>query len=236
MNVSIEYGPIRRGRRDVLRHGRLELPARAAVAVIGANGAGKSTLFLALTDILVRRSGTLAVTVPWEDPRVAFMPQETALPGWLTGAAIAQLYGFRLDALGSSMPELRLDEMTALRGTEMSGGQRQALALGLALGARAHLTILDEPLTHLDLPRRHAALRAIAGHSSGLTLMSTQSAADVVDVCDWYIVLHDGGIVFNGPVTGLLDDAWHGDPARQARLEHRLLELMGFGKAGLTPG
>jgi ABC-2 type transport system ATP-binding protein len=234
MNVVIEYGRIRRGRRDVLLPGRLELPARATVAVIGANGAGKSTLFLALTDILVARAGTLTVTAPWEAPCVAFMPQETALPHWLTGAAIAQLYGFRLNALAGAIPDLRLEEIAEVTAARMSGGQRQALALGLTLGARADLTILDEPLAHLDLPRRYAALRAIAARTTGLTLISTQSVADVVDGCEWYVVLRAGSIVFNGPVAGLLDGAWRTDPERQARLEHRLLELMGFEGAGLA--
>jgi ABC-type multidrug transport system ATPase subunit len=231
MMVTIEHGPIRRGGQLVLEAGRLDFPEQATVAVIGANGAGKSTLFLALSDVLVGRAGSLEVTTPWTDPRVALVPQEAALPHWLTGARIAELYGFRLEELVSALPELRLDEMARLTGAQMSGGQRQALSLGLALCARADLTILDEPLAHLDLPRRHAALRAVAACSSGLALMSTQSTADVVDCCDWYVVLREGRYVFSGPVEALLGEAWRSDPERQARLESHLLELIGFASA-----
>jgi ABC-type multidrug transport system ATPase subunit len=236
MTVVIEHSEIRRGHYAVLEAGRLELPARSTVAVIGANGAGKSSLFLALSDVLVGRAGTLEVSAPWEAPRVALMPQESALPHWLSGERIAALYGLRLDVLAAALPELRLDEMAGLTGAQMSGGQRQALSLGLALGAQADLTILDEPLAHLDLPRRRAALRAVAGCSSGLVLVSTQSAADVVDCCDWYVVLREGRYVFSGPVEALLGDAWRSDPERQARLESHLLELIGFGSAAQTHG
>jgi ABC-2 type transport system ATP-binding protein len=231
MMVIIEHGRIRRGARVVLQPGRLELPDRAAVAVIGANGAGKSTLFLALADVLSRRRGTLRLSAPWTAPRVAFMPQEAALPLWLTGARIAELYGVRLEQLAAAAPGLRLEELEGATAAQLSGGQRQTLALALALGARADLTLLDEPLAHLDLPRRLAAMRAIADTRSGLLLMSAQSTADVMECCDWYVVLRAGGYAFSGPVASLLGEAWRSDPARQSRLEERLLELIGFGSA-----
>jgi ABC-type multidrug transport system ATPase subunit len=228
MSVHVEHGVVRRGRRTVLQPGAFSLPATGTVGVIGVNGSGKTTLFMGLADVLPAGAGAVSIRAPWQSPRTAFMPQEAALPLWLTPARTARLYGMELAALDAALPGLRLAELRDRTVGQLSGGQRQVLSLALALGRRADLTILDEPLAHLDLPRRHEALRAIAAHETGLTLVSAQSTADVVDCCDAYIVLRDGRYVFCGTVEELLGEEWRTDPARRERLEARLLELLGF--------
>jgi ABC-type multidrug transport system ATPase subunit len=226
--VRIEHGVIRRGGKIVLDAGRVELPDRGTVAVIGANGAGKSSLFLALTDSLLYRRHGLRFEPAWHGTSMFCMPQAPALPPWLTAEAVARLYGQDIRMSAQRFPRFRLEEIYASRVRNMSGGQRQILMLALALSATADITILDEPLASLDLPRRHAALQAIGAARPGLTLMSSQSAADVIDCCDWYIVLRAGRYAFCGPVEELLGEEWRMDATRQARLEARLLELSGF--------
>jgi ABC-type multidrug transport system ATPase subunit len=228
VSVTIEHGRIRRGRKYVLNEGSLVLPERATVGVIGANGAGKTTLFLALTGALAGRSARLRVETPWPVLRMAFMPQEPTLPGWASPAAAAELYGLALDELGTRFPGLRLHDLAAGMCRHLSGGQRQSLMLAIALGLDAPITVLDEPLSQLDLPRRYAALRTIAAHEHGLVLISSQSTADVVDCCDWYVVLREGSYAFCGPVEELLGPEWRSDPGRQQKLERQLLELTGF--------
>jgi ABC-2 type transport system ATP-binding protein len=224
MNMWIEHGAIRRGASVVLQPATLELPDAGTIGVIGANGAGKSTLFMALAGLL--RNGPSALATA--QGSLFYMPQTPALPSWLTAGEVARLFGQDLHELMVRCSELRLGELGGVRTGRLSGGQRQVLFLALALNSKADMLLLDEPVAHLDLPRRYAALRMLASTAGQLRFVSAQSTADVVDCCDWYIVLRAGAYVFNGPVEALLGTGWRTDATRQARLEERLLELSGF--------
>jgi ABC-type multidrug transport system ATPase subunit len=233
MNVVIEHPPIQRAGKLVLEAGSIEIPALGNVGLIGANGAGKSSLLLAMAG-LIRRSPAAAVSRLWSNPRTFLMPQEPAVPLWLTSEQIAGLYQVDWTTTVNSLPDLRLQELSGKTAGAMSGGQRQVLMFALAIGADANVTLLDEPFSNLDLPRRYAAIRIMRKATRGLVFISAQSTADVVDCCDWYVVLREGRYAFCGSVVDLLGSGWHDDPSRQQRLEQRLLELTGFADAAVA--
>jgi ABC-2 type transport system ATP-binding protein len=110
----------------------------------------------------------------------------------------------------------------------MSGGERQAVSLAACLGPSAEVLMLDEPFAHLDFTRRIAAIELLRERAPGrlLTLISSQNAADLVTLCNWYLVLRDGRAVFTGSLAELLTE----DTAAEDRLsavEKRLLGLLG---------
>lgn len=227
----LKHGAIRRGGRVVLPPAALRLPATGTVGVVGVNGAGKSTLFQALAGALRPSLGTATLEPRPASAAVAWAPQQPAFPGWLDVACVAWLYGIELTDLFDRFPGLLLEELGGKRAGSLSVGQRQALSVALALALDAPLTILDEPFASLDFRRRVGLVRHLlarrAPHARGITLVSSQSAADLLETCDWVVVMREGEYIFSGEVAELAEssDAVGGGEARQ-RLEQALLALL----------
>jgi biotin transport system ATP-binding protein len=79
---------------------------------------------------------------------------------------------------------------------ELSGGERQLLALAAVLAVNAGVLVLDEPSTLLDLRNRELLRRTIAGLDQQV-IMSTHDLDLVLDM-DRVLVVEDGRIVFDG--------------------------------------
>ncbi|HEX2168373.1 MAG TPA: ATP-binding cassette domain-containing protein [Longimicrobiales bacterium] len=221
MSVQITHGSVRRGMRRVLEPGRMTIDAGSALAVVGINGSGKSSLFMQLADTLSSR-GTATITIDGRRASLAYVPQVPALPGWLRTENIAHMFGLGFEALVECMPGLHLAEVAGQKASALSVGQRQGLAIALALGRRAEVTLLDEPFSALDFRRRIGALELLAQHCrDGRTVvLSSQSAADLIGLCQHFVVIRDGRYVFNAPRVGL------GADADDRRIEQRLLDLL----------
>jgi ATPase subunit of ABC transporter with duplicated ATPase domains len=152
------------------------------LALAGPNGAGKSTLLAALAGGGARVfSGSL-----WRAPalrigvQMQHLPPMAGLP--LSGAELLALTG---EACPQDLPTW-LAACLPRRLDELSGGQRQYLALHSILQAPADLLLLDEPGNHLDkagLASLPAALRARAARGAGIVLVSHDTAL-AEECCD----------------------------------------------------
>ncbi|MEV6165106.1 ABC transporter ATP-binding protein [Streptomyces sp. NPDC052052] len=197
-----------RGRGWALRDCSFRLPAGRVCALVGPNGAGKSTLlalaggFLRPTEGAVR---VLGAAPGVERSKVAFVAQEKPLYPQLTVAATLWA--------GAELNPATWDQDTAERIAgdlprdatvrHLSGGQRTRLALALALGKRAELLLLDEPMADLDPLARHqlmGALMAEAAEHSTTIVMSSHILTELEGACD-YLLLVDGGRVRLGGET-----------------------------------
>lgn len=202
--LEIVHGPVRRGRTVVLEPGRIRASAPAAIALIGVNGSGKSSLHLQLAGVL--RAGALASIRSGDRPAtLAWVPQQPAFPSWLRVADVVRMYGFDPDALIAETAALHLERIAARRAEALSAGERQALAIALALARGADVTLLDEPFAALDFRRRSGAIELLRERRArgGSFLLSSQSAADLVGLCDHYVVIRDGRYVFSGTAAHL---------------------------------
>lgn len=239
MTLEINHTVVRRGRRPVLESGHVTAALPSAIAVVGINGSGKSSLFMRLTNTLAG-VGSASMTIDGRRASVAYVPQTPAVPGWLGAEAVAELYGLSFSALVAGMPGLHLVEIGREKAAAMSVGQKQALAIALALGREADVTILDEPFSALDFRRRIGTLDMLrqwkdAGRA---ILLSSQSTADLADLCDRFIVIRDGRYVFVGTRAELAGIAADPDPSRAGNhaggrehpddrlIEQRLLQLL----------
>jgi ABC-type multidrug transport system ATPase subunit len=203
-------------RKPVLHAQTLDLPKRGVVGVVGINGAGKSTLLLELAGLLAGPRGP-----------AAFAPQRPAFPAWLKSSAIAAMFGIVYEEMERAYPAMALGEMRDSYGNALSVGQAQALSLALALHAHAPMTLLDEPFAPLDFRRRVALsglLNECRKDADRLILISSQSASELLDVCEWIVVLRRGTYEFSGPIAWLTDDAT-GAAARDM-LETRLMSML----------
>jgi ABC-2 type transport system ATP-binding protein len=194
----------RYGRRWALRDCTLEIPVGRVVALVGPNGAGKTTLLHLATGLLEPTTGTVRVldAVPRDDPsllgRVGFVAQDTPLYRSFTVADTLE-FGRRLNPTwDGAMVRDRLDRLGIepdQRVGHLSGGQRAQVALGLALGKRPELLLLDEPLASLDpLARREFLQILMEGVAeSGVTVvLSSHLITDLERVCDYLILLAAG--------------------------------------------
>ena len=197
------------------------------VAVIGPNGSGKTTLLRALagpdtavvpqsvpTDLALRcrdfvMLGRTAHLSAWRAPSRA---DEEAVDRALTAVDAADLAARRVDAI--------------------SGGERQRLAIALALATEAPVLLLDEPAAHLDF-RRRDELMALLARLDRTVVMTTHELPFDTDFFTRAVLLAHGRIVAEGrPEDVLTADriaaAW-GVPVelRTVRAAHRLVVSQG---------
>ncbi|WUS98284.1 ABC transporter ATP-binding protein [Streptomyces sp. NBC_00708] len=199
-----------RGRRGgwALRDCAFRLPAGAVCALVGPNGAGKSTLLALAAGLLRPAEGTIRVlgSAPGETrARMAYVAQDKPLYPGLTVAgtlwAGAELNPGSWDRDAAERIAGPLPSDAKVR--ELSGGQRTRLALALALGKRAELLLLDEPMADLDPLARHqlmGALMAEAAEHRTTIVMSSHILGELEGACD-HLLLVDGGRVRLGGET-----------------------------------
>jgi ABC-2 type transport system ATP-binding protein len=217
------HGVSKRYRRvEALREVDLAIPSGSITALVGPNGAGKSTLIKAWVGFERPTAGRVEVEGidPWRHrvaavTRLGYVPQSASLYRDLTvddhlALAVSLRHGF--DRAGGTHRLKQLDIPLRARAGELSGGQQAQVGLALALGTRAPVLLLDEPLASLDpLARREfLAVLVDAVRASGATaLLSSHIVTDVEQACDRLVVLGGGRVRLH-------------DSIQVARAEHRI--------------
>jgi ABC-type multidrug transport system, ATPase component len=198
----------KRNRPWAVRDVSFNIPEGSVTALVGPNGAGKSTLIRSCLGFEVPDAGRLLVF--GADPQrqrkaavdaIGYIPQGVALYRGLTirdhfTMAEAARPSFDRDFALGRIEESGLGERRKVG--ELSGGEQSQVALALALGTRAPLLLLDEPLASLDpLARRDflTAMSADVRQRAATAVISSHLIADVDQFCDWLIVLADGHLV-----------------------------------------
>jgi ATP-binding cassette subfamily B multidrug efflux pump len=210
----------------VLRDLSFEAHPGQTVAVIGSTGAGKSTLVNLVPRLFDVTGGTLAVDgvdVRRLEPErlwsvIGLVPQKAYL---FSGTVRSNLLHGKPDATDEelwtaldiahaddfvrAMPE-GLGATITQGGTNVSGGQRQRLAIARAVVRRPEIYLFDDSFSALDLAtdaRLRAALRPVTRDST--VLVVAQRVSTIRDA-DLILVLEDGVVVGRGRHHELLDD------------------------------
>ncbi len=193
------------------------------VTIIGPNGAGKSTLLKAVAGLLALKSGTIALDgaaierLPARDRArrgIAFVPQEANVFPTMSVWENLEMGGFvtpknmraRIDAMFARFPMLAEKRRAAAR--TLSGGQRQILAMAMALMVQPRLLLLDEPSAGLSPVAASALFDTIAAiHAEGTAIaMVEQNALEGLAIADTGLVLVDGRNALIGPAADLAAD------------------------------
>lgn len=192
------------------------------VGIVGRSGSGKSTLLRALAGLHHAEAGHVlidGVAVTAYAPQVrmrnlGFKPQE---PFVFDGTLAANIFvGDRVlgslyeAALGVSgldeliaRGELRLDQMLKAPGN-LSGGQRQMVALARTVAANPRILLLDEPTTGIDQATEARIIERLMAFSAQRTLLVATHSPALLRRMDRIIVIDGGRIVADGPTAQVL--------------------------------
>jgi len=208
---------------EIVKGAALHVDAGEIVALIGPNGAGKSTL-LKLIAGLLRPSGGRIRFKDREITRLSapeisrlglsFVPQERNVFGTMSVAENLEIGGYldgaharrRMAELYERFPMLADKRRAAAR--TLSGGQRQILAMAVALMNAPELLLLDEPTAGLS-PRAAEELfgTIVALNKSGVAiLMVEQNALEALEVSARAYVLVQGRAEREGRAQELASD------------------------------
>lgn len=201
-NIAKEFNSI-----DVLKDICLEIQQGETVALLGANGSGKSTLLKIIAGILSPDHGQ--VLYSGQDIRklnfrslISYIPENNCIYHDLSVTEYL-LFTAKLNDVSTAeiSAVMELFELSKYRnqlcGT-LSKGLQQRVALAQALLPRPQILIMDEPNTGLD-PKQLSKLNDILRHYAEgmLTLMSTHQVQEAKELCDRFIGISGGEIIFD---------------------------------------
>jgi len=209
------------GGTDILNGVSLSLSREEIVVIVGPNGAGKSTAMKALFGLVTVRSGTvwldgLDVTNAAPESLVkrgmAYVPQEGNVFTTMTVEENLDMGAYTRKSGIQAAKERVYALLPALKAKrrqpagELSGGQRQMVAIGRALMVDPKLLMLDEPSAGLSPKVLDEILDAIlAINQSGVgVLMVEQNAKAALSMAHRGYVLQGGKNRFEGPGPALL--------------------------------
>ncbi len=197
----------------VLRGLDVTFSAGAVHAIVGGNGCGKSTMLsvLAKTAKLQRgrmaRGAASAALLP-QNPK-ALLVAETVRDELMEWASTC---GYDEAVARERAAQLGLDGLDACHPYDLSGGQRQLLALAKLLLIGPELLLLDEPTKGLDLASRRIIARALRDHAQagGTVVMATHDLDFVEQVADDVAMMFDGEIAcMESPADFFADNVFY---------------------------
>lgn len=209
--AAIREGWFRYGRTSgwVLRGLDVAFSAGVVHAVVGGNGCGKSTMLsvLAKTAKLQRGHmvrGTASAALLPQNPK-ALLVAETVRDELMEWASTC---GYDEAVAQERAASLGLSGLDGRHPYDLSGGQRQLLALAKLLLIGPELLLLDEPTKGLDLASRCIIARALREHAQGggTVIMATHDLDFAEQVADEIAMMFDGEIACVEPPTDFFAD------------------------------
>jgi len=212
------YGPI-----QVLYEVDLVADAQRITVIVGPNGSGKSTLLKSIMGSTTVYSGS--VTYKGRDitarPKhqvanmgIAYLPQVESVFAKLTVKENLIMAGHALEKEEFEARQQEvigmfpfLKERLKAKATTFSGGERQMLAMAMALLRKPEVIMLDEPITHLDPKITSQVVDKIVELRDGLNLtvlLVEQNVKTALEISDKAYLLASGRTMYEGPSRELL--------------------------------
>ncbi|MDA8747560.1 ABC transporter ATP-binding protein [Litoreibacter sp.] len=207
----------------ILRDVSLRALAGQITLIIGPNGAGKSTLIKAIAGLVPIAQGRVTFeghditglrTDRLASHGIAYVPQNDNIFRSLTIRQNLELTLRRAEADGPRVLDRLFAQFPALadkqrdKAGSLSGGQRQFLAIAMALAAEPRLILMDEPSAGLS-PK---AAQEVLEHARTLTsegvsiLLVEQNVNQAMRLSDHCFILAEGRNQVDGPTDDLLND------------------------------
>jgi branched-chain amino acid transport system ATP-binding protein len=203
---------------DILQNINLEVREGEVVALLGRNGVGKTTTLMTIMGLLTPSRGSIIfaghdiTSMPPDQVSkhgIAIVPEGRRIFPNLTvsdNLALAQREGgWPLEEVYRLFPKLKVRRDA--RGENLSGGERQMLAIGRALCAPQRLILLDEPFEGLAPSIVVEVLAAIEQLRHKTSILLVEHKVDLVlDLADRAYIMVNGQIAYAGESRALRDD------------------------------
>jgi len=196
------------------------IPKGQFVAILGPNGAGKTTLVEMIEGIQKPDKGDITIIGKhWKGNEdelhkiIGLSLQETRFIDKLRVSETLELFASFFDMgmkrVNVIIDVVGLEEKRRSYVVNLSGGQRQKLALGIALINTPAILLLDEPTTGLDPNARREVweiLHKLKDGSDTSMILTTHYMEEAERLCDYIIIMDNGVILREGTLNQLLED------------------------------
>ena len=219
VRLSVQHLRKHHGARLAVADVSLTVGPGEIVGLLGPNGAGKSTTIACLLGLCRPDQGSISVDgvdALRQRAQVAqglgVQLQATALNDALTvheAVALFRSFYTQGSAPAAILAETELTALAGRRCAALSHGERQRLALALALVNDPRLLVLDEPTAGLDPHARvlmHSIIRRRASAGTGV-LLATQLIDEAERLCQRVLILDHGQVIAEGPPARLITDS-----------------------------
>ncbi|MEI1373971.1 peptidase domain-containing ABC transporter [Nostoc sp. UHCC 0926] len=218
-NLNFHYA----GRLELLEDFSLLIPGGKVVALIGTSGCGKSSLAKLIAGLYTPNSGNIRIGIyNLQDlaldclrQQVALVPQDahfwsrSIIENFRLGSPhltfeqiVAACQIAEADDFISKLPE-KYQTVLGEFGSNISGGQRQRLALARAIVNDPPILILDESTAGLDPVSEAQVLDQLLLQRQGKTTILISHRPRVINRADWIVVLNQGKLQIQGTVEDL---------------------------------
>jgi len=181
-------------------------------ALLGPNGAGKSTLLKIISGLIKPDNGE--VKVIGEDPS---SPKVRAILGYLPEDAdpfpglsvidnlkfISAIRNISEDRVYELLEILGLKQYVNYKASSLSRGNRQKLAIAMAIIHRPQILLLDEPLNYLDIPSQEIVIDLLNELKNSTFLVSTHILSVADRLTDKVLIISNGSIKWIGDFSNL---------------------------------
>ncbi len=205
---------------QALRGVSFDVTEGECLGYLGPNGAGKTTTMKVLTGLMTPTSGdALLLGVAPSDASaragLGYLPENPYFYEHLTPLEALDFYGALSGVSAATVREraprllerVRLADAATRRIRGFSKGMRQRFGLAAALIHEPALLMLDEPLSGLDPAGRRLVKEIILEErAAGRTVfLCSHVLADVQELCDRVVIVHEGQIAREGTIQYLLE-------------------------------
>lgn len=182
------------------------------IAIAGETGSGKSTLLKMIAGLVQPDSGTILfennrIVGPDEKlvpghPRIAYLSQHFELQKFLRVEQVLE-YANKLseDEAQTLFQICHIDHLLKRKTDELSGGEKQRIAIARLLISAPRLLLLDEPFSNLDMTQRNTLKMVLENICNGLKITCILVSHDPQDVLTWadkVLIMKDGKVVQKG--------------------------------------
>ncbi len=207
------------GKKEVLHDVSFELPQGEILALLGSNGAGKTTLMQMLLGLLKPSKGRIEACgfLPHKQgkklrPLLGFVPAVPDVYGWMTPRELFRFLAPQYKTWGGDVAiadsaSLKVPMDTPF--SQLSRGEAMKAMAVAAMAPHPKLLLLDEPFAGLDPTAREELLGTLLERiemQDQSILIATHNLDMAARLADRVVVLHEGRITLEGPVSDLLPE------------------------------
>lgn len=218
-NIKLENISKKFEGKEILKGINLEIRKGENFGIFGGSGCGKTTILRIIAGLERPESGNIYlrgkkvtsdnIFIQPEDRNVSFIFQDLALWPHMTVKEHLKFVLNDSNKIDEILDACGLSNHKKSKPSELSGGEKQRLAIARAIAQKSDIFLLDEPLSSLDLSIKEEIKKLLKKlqREYKLTLVYvTHDIFEIVDICDKIAMIKDGKISNIGDPVKLLKD------------------------------